>query len=312
MEYTIRKISLVGLGAMGSFFAPRLYEAYGENFRLIADGKRKERLEKEGTEINGKIYRFPVVSPAETGDPADLIIIATKGYSLQQAIKDIGNQVASHTLIMGVMNGIESEGELISAFGAEHVLHSFMRVSIVMKDHRTSYNPALGAVHFGERNGNTEGNYSARVTAVRDVFRKASVPYIIDEDMEKAIWFKYACNVSENLVCALLGISFGWFKDNEDAEALRRGTFREIMTLANARGIRLTEEDFEKQCAAIKTLPPQNKPSTLQDLEAGKHTEVEMFAGTAVRLGKESGLRLPNCEFLLHAVRVVEKIKTDN
>ena len=84
------------------------------------------------------------------------------------------------------------------------------------------------------------------------------------------------------------------------------------MTLANARGIRLTEEDFEKQCAAIKTLPPQNKPSTLQDLEAGKHTEVEMFAGTAVRLGKESGLHLPNCEFLLHAVRVVEKMKTEN
>lgn len=71
----IEKISLIGLGAMGVFFAPRLFETYGENFRVIADGERKRRLETKGVTVNGVNYKFPIVTPKEQGDPADLILI---------------------------------------------------------------------------------------------------------------------------------------------------------------------------------------------------------------------------------------------
>ena len=75
----IEKISLIGLGAMGVFFAPRLFETYGENFRVIADGERKRRLETKGVTVNGVNYKFPIVTPKEQGDPADLILIGVKG-----------------------------------------------------------------------------------------------------------------------------------------------------------------------------------------------------------------------------------------
>lgn len=222
MTKEIKTVSLIGLGAMGSWFAPRLQRTFGDRFRVIADGRRKERLETEGIEINGEALHFHVTEPSETGDPADLIIIATKGYGLQQAIADIRNQVGADTQILAVLNGIEAEDELIRAYGAEHVLYSLMRVSIVMKDHRTSYNPEAGRVHFGEKHGNREGAYTDRVRAVKDVFDRAGIPCMIDEDMEKAIWFKYACNVSENMTCALLGIPFGVFRTCSDADILRR------------------------------------------------------------------------------------------
>ena len=64
-----------GLGAMGVFFAPRLYETYGENFRVIANGERKERLENKGVTVNGINYKFPIITPDVMGDEADLIII---------------------------------------------------------------------------------------------------------------------------------------------------------------------------------------------------------------------------------------------
>ena len=35
----IKKVSLIGLGAMGVFFAPRLQAALGDNFRVIAEGE---------------------------------------------------------------------------------------------------------------------------------------------------------------------------------------------------------------------------------------------------------------------------------
>ena len=108
----IEKVTLIGLGAMGVFFAPRISEKLGAGFRILADGARKERLEHKGVTVNQINYRFPIITPDLEGDPADLIIIAVKGYDLPQALKDIKNQVGEHTIILSVLNGVESEKEL--------------------------------------------------------------------------------------------------------------------------------------------------------------------------------------------------------
>ena len=70
---TIKKVSLIGIGGAGSFFAPRLYNWLEKgDFRIIADGERKERIEKFGIIANGIKYDFPIVTPDMEGDPADL------------------------------------------------------------------------------------------------------------------------------------------------------------------------------------------------------------------------------------------------
>ncbi|MBQ1311741.1 MAG: 2-dehydropantoate 2-reductase, partial [Blautia sp.] len=292
------------LGAMGSFFAPKLEALLHDDFYLIAEGARKERLEKTGVQINGKVYRLPVKTPEER-EEADLIIAATKGYSLDQAICDIRNHVGKETLILPVLNGVESEEKMIRAYGEEHVLHAFMRVSIVMKDGVTSYDPALGAVYFGERTNDPEA-LSERVLRVKDLFDRAGIRYRIGRDMVHDIWFKFACNVGENLTSALLGVPFGVYTWCEDADYIRIGAMREVQAVAARKGIILTDEEIEKQGATLRDIPPRNRPSTLQDLDAGKHTEIDMFAGTVVRLGEEYGIPTPICTLLLHGIKARE------
>ena len=102
----IKKVTLIGLGAMGVFFAPRISEKLGADFRILADGARKERLERKGVTVNTINYRFPIITPDVEGDPADLVIIAVKGYDLEQAIRDIKNQVGKDTIILSVLNGV--------------------------------------------------------------------------------------------------------------------------------------------------------------------------------------------------------------
>ena len=106
----VKHAALIGLGAMGSFFAPRM-EAYlgREHFQVVASGGRKERLEKKGVTINGVNHKFSVRTPEEEGPKADLIIMAMKDMGLSQAIRDIRNLVGEQTQILCVMNGIESE-----------------------------------------------------------------------------------------------------------------------------------------------------------------------------------------------------------
>ena len=303
-KHKIKKISLIGLGAMGSFFAPRLEKAYGEGFRIIADGERKKRLETEGVTINGVNYRFPVITPQTEGDKADLILIGVKGYALEQAIQDIRNQVGEHTLILSLLNGVDSEEKLEAVYGEEHVLYAFMRMSIVMKDGKADFDPYWGKIHFGEK---INQEYSERVLRVKEVFDCADIPYVIEEDMRKGIWFKYMCNIGENLTCALLGIPFGVYRNNEDANWLRRNAMREVAAIAQRKGIDIGEKEIALQEETVKTIPYENKLSTLQDLEAGKRTEIEMFAGTVIRMGRELGVPTPINEVLYHGIRVLEE-----
>ena len=303
-KHKIKKISLIGLGAMGSFFAPRLEKAYGEGFRIIADGERKKRLETEGVTINGVNYRFPVITPQTEGDKADLILIGVKGYALEQAIQDIRNQVGEHTLILSLLNGVDSEEKLEAVYGEEHVLYAFMRMSIVMKDGKADFDPYWGKIHFCEK---INQEYSERVLRVKEVFDCADIPYEIEEDMRKGIWFKYMCNIGENLTCALLGIPFGVYRNNEDANWLRRNAMREVAAIAQRKGIDIGEKEIALQEETVKTIPYENKLSTLQDLEAGKRTEIEMFAGTVIRMGRELGVPTPINEVLYHGIRVLEE-----
>lgn len=301
----IKKVTLIGLGAMGVFFAPRISEKLGADFRILADGARKERLERKGVTVNTINYRFPIITPDVEGDPADLVIIAVKGYDLEQAIKDIRNQVGKDTIILSVLNGVESEKQVAAVYGEEHVLYSYMRISIVMKDGKTEFDPHKGSIHFGDLKNDPE-HYSDNVLAVKNLFDLCGIDYKVDADMLKGIWFKFMCNVAENMTCAMFGVPFGAFQKSDDANYFRHKAMWEVIHVANKLGIDIGQNEIDRQEHTIGRLPYENKPSTLQDLEAAKHTEVDMFAGTVVRLGKELGVETPVCECFLHGIHLIE------
>ena len=81
----------------------------------------------------------------------------------------------------------------------------------------------------------------------------------------------------------------------------------EVAAIANRLGIDLGAEDIERQEDTIRILPFPNKPSTLQDLENCRPTEVEMFAGKVVKLGEELGVPTPLSWLFYHGIQVLEE-----
>lgn len=302
----ITKAAIIGLGAIGSYLASHLQTVLGDNLRIIAGGARKERLERDGVVVNGKRLHFHVVDPQEDcgGDYPQLAIIITKFSGLPQAIKDIKNQIGPHTIIMAPLNGVEKEEIVAASYGWENLLYSLARVSVVMRDGKVTFSDVSAQMEFGEKHNET---LSPRVQAVKALFESAGIKSVVPEDMERAIWLKYMCNVSENQSAAVLGIPFGAWNVSDDANWIREALVREVAAVAAKKGIRITEEDIEEQGKRLKNVPAANKPSTLQDLEAGRKTEVDMFAGTMMRLGKEYGVPTPYNELFYHAIRVLEQ-----
>ena len=92
---------------------------------MIAEGERKKRLEEQGITVNGVVHRFRILPPKE-GKRVDLVIMAVKDTSLEQAIQDIRQFVGEDTQILCVMNGVDSEEKLAYEYGWEHVLYSYV------------------------------------------------------------------------------------------------------------------------------------------------------------------------------------------
>ncbi|MCR5687734.1 MAG: ketopantoate reductase family protein [Lachnospiraceae bacterium] len=301
----IKTAALAGLGAIGAYFADRMQPALGDDFRVIAGGERKARLEAEGLIVNGKQEFYNVVSPDSDTGPADLVIITTKIGGLRRALEDVRKQIGPDTIILVPLNGVESEDIAASLYGWDRVLYSLMRVSSVKRGNEVSFNPATSHVEFGEKTNDLSA-LSERVSAVGDFFESAGIRYEVRPDMELAIWEKYVCNVSENQVSAVMKIPFGAWGAYEDANALRVMVADEVIKIARKKGIMIDEDYARNHIGFLKKLPPDNMSSTLQDILAGRKTEVEMFAGTVMRLGAETGVPTPLNEFLYHAIRLME------
>lgn len=301
----IKTVALIGIGGIGTYLMSNLQPVMGvENLRIIAGGKRKERLEREGVTANGVRFQLHVVSPEEQTGYADLAIIITKFTALEQAVSDIKNQIGPDTVIMCPLNGVDSEEIVAKTYGWDHLLYSLVRVSVMREGGDSVFDPKAAQIEFGER---TNEVISEQVLAVRMLFDRAGIVSVIQKDMDRAIWHKFMCNVSENQCAAVLGLSFGAMAVSEYANRIRESIAKEVIAVAKKKGIDLRESDLASLRNRLDNIVYTSKPSTLQDIEAGRKTEVEMFAGTMVRIGQELGVPTPLNDFLYDAIRVLEE-----
>lgn len=302
----IKTVALIGLGGIGCSLARELCTAVGyDHFRVIADGARRERLVRDGVTINGEHCQFQVVPPAAQTGPADLVIVTVKFGGLEQAVRDIAGQVGPRTLIVPFLNGISAEEIIAKTYGWEHVLYGMVRRAVIMQNGVCTYDPTRGTYYFGEAKNQ---QITARVARVQELFNCAGLHYETPDDMVRTKWVKFMGNVSENQSSAILGIPYAaWYEDGNDANWIREASCREVIAVAQRMGIDLNEDDLIRQRSLAKCVPAWGKPSTLQDIEAKRPTEVEMFSGTLSRLGREYGVPTPISDLFYHMIRVLEQ-----
>lgn len=300
----IRTVALIGLGAIGAVVAPGIEHIVGhENLRIIAGGERKKRLE-QGIQINGKIWKFLIVDPEETMEPADFVIFAVKNTQLDQAMKDASNQIGPDTIVMSLLNGVESEKRLEQQFYPEQVLYAIIRIPSLNTNGVISYPERFKGISFNAKDNKKDDE---KVTAVRQLFELAKIPHEVCDDIHYTMWYKFMTNVSENQTAAIMGMPYKAFQVSEHISAIREMAAKEVIAIANAAGVELSEKDLIEQKNYLMTMVPYGKPSTLQDLEANRKTEVDYFAGTIIRLGKQYHIPTPCNELFYHMIHALEE-----
>jgi 2-dehydropantoate 2-reductase len=300
----VRKIAILGAGAMGASIASWFYNADGFSTSIIAGGERYERLKKDGLAVNDKPYVIPVIHPDETGAPSDLIIVALKHHQLPEAVNDLRNAVGDNTTIISVMNGLDSEELLAEVYGWDKVLYAIAVGMDAFREGNRIVNVNPGKIYFGEADNTTK---CERVRRVQNAFEKADVAHETPPDMIRMLWWKFMINVGMNQASAVMRAPYSVFHSSPDARALMTALMREVIALAQGEGVDLSEQDLERWQPVMYSLFPQGKTSMLQDIEAGRKTEVEMFAGKVLELSKKQGVPTPANQTIYHLIKVLEQ-----
>ena len=298
----IQKVAVIGLGALGILFGHRIQERTPPGtLTVLADAARAARYGRDGVYVNGNMCSFHFET---SGEPADLILFAVKFAGLEAAIETAKPSVGPNTIILSLLNGISSEGIIGRALGHEKVLPAVAQgMDAVKVGNRMTY-ANMGMICFGDRPG---GGASDKVEAVHRFFDRAGVAHLVDEDMQKRMWGKFMLNVGVNQAVAVLARDYGGVQAEGPARDAMIDAMREALTLARAEGVPLTEDDLSYWLKVLSTLNPSGKPSMRQDLEAGRFSEVGLFAGTVLELGGKHGIDCPVNRMLFNRIAEIER-----
>lgn len=299
----IKNVLVCGIGAVGSIYADKIEKFTPKNLRVLVDEARLERYKKNPTVFNGRVLDFNYILPNDTSFKADLIIIATKFDGLNDVIKNIKNFVYDDTVILSLLNGVTSEKIIAKTYGREKLLYSYFIGHSAIRDGRNITHDDVNTIVYGSENSNDFEN----VERIQDFFEQAGINYLIPDDIIHSLWLKYMLNVSANQTTAILRMNFGEMLENDKCMDFAINVMKEVQAIAKAEGVRNTESMINETIEHLHTMIPEGKTSMLQDVEAGRKTEVEMFAGTVIKLGKEFGIPTPYNKIIKEMIEIIHR-----
>ncbi|MBR5555940.1 ketopantoate reductase family protein [bacterium] len=284
----IKNTLICGLGAIGSIYADKISEFDNTNLKILVDETRIQKYKNNPIIYNNKPLNLNYILPNEKDFKADLIVISTKADGLMWACENIKNFVHEKTIILPLLNGIESEEILASKYGWERVLNAYVICHSSMRTGQHITHDGVNTIFFG-----TKSPQNNKIEILKQFFNNAKINYETPEDIIYSQWKKFALNACANPLTAIYGLTFGEALKNKDFMDEALHIIQEVVQIAKAEGINNTDNLVSEVIEVLKAMLPDGKTSMLQDIEANRKTEIDIFAGTIIKLGKKHNIPTP-------------------
>ena len=292
----MKNIYLIGLGAIGGGYAAMAKDRRNFDVKVIVNDERKQRYSNDGFVINDKKYDFEYVS--EPYEKVDLLFIAVKANQLEEAIAQAKPFVSDETIIISLLNGISSERIIAEKVGKGKILPGFTVGTDGQRDGNQIKFSVGGKIVFGHASSWDQA-FAEKAEAI---LNDAGMPFEKVDNIDFRQWWKMMVNTGTNQTQGLLDVNYGAFK-NEHVAAIARGAMQECVAIANKLDIPLSEKNIDEVFQLVASFKPENITSLMQDLKAGRETEIDIFAGELCRLGEKLGVKTPVNRMLLNAIR---------
>ena len=310
------KIAILGVGAMGSLFGGVLAEA-GAQVTLLdvnqqhLDAIRRDGLRLETDDHARRIFNLAACRPEECREVPELLMIFTKTHQIAGALDSARHLLGAATWVLTLQNGLGNV-EAISAFvPRERVL---VGVTTIPADflgpaHVASHGD--GAIRMGHADNSAHSaehpsSDCCMLCQVVALFTRAGLRTSADPNVWAAIWEKAAFNAAFNALCAVTGCTVEQLQLVPGGPVILHDVIAEAIAVAHACGV---PADLERtQAMAVRSFKTHagHQPSMLQDILAGRRTEIDSINGAIVRAAHERGVPVPTTEMLATLVSLID------
>jgi len=300
------RIAVVGAGAIGCLFGSKLHRA-GQSVLLIHHNRHvAASIRNKGVrikELSGKVVQAHIETKSGLSrrDRPELILVTVKAYDTEEAAALIKKSVAPRVPVLSLQNGLGNVESL------QHYLGSDTTIAGTTTEGALTTGPGE-VVHTGSGMtwvGETNGTVSERCRIIETAFRRAGFSTIVTKNIQGVLWTKAIVNSAINPVSALTRVRNGDLQKSPELRDVASKTIGEGSAVAHANGVLLKPSPkslFPKVLASTLT----NKSSMLQDIEAGRKTEIRQLNGMISRLGSAVGVSTPLNDVLTRLVLGLE------
>ncbi len=296
-------VCVVGVGGVGGYFGGELTHAFSSkpdssvNIFFVARGMHLEAIKQNGLVLKspefGSITCRPILATERINDlpEIDIFLITVKGYDLMDVAISIRDQIKQNTVILPPLNGADIQERLRSKIKTGIILSACVYLSARIEE------PGV-VVHIGKPGKIIFGRDPEHPDYTPDelfrLFEKSSIDYEWKDDANPAIWEKYVFIASFGLISARYNRPLGEILEEPSLKEEVIGIMNEIYSIALKRNIRLPDGVVDLSLKKAGMFPRDTQTSLQRDIHQKKgKSELELFGGTIIDLGKKLGLPTP-------------------
>ena len=306
------RICIYGAGAIGGYMAACLDRA-GAEVSLVARGPHLAAIRDKGLRLNKageqSVHQLAASdNPAELG-PQDYIILALKAHGIPKIIDQMAPLLGPDTAVVSAVNGlpwwyfhqantgtildnqplqsVDPGGRIYSEIGAHRAIGCVVYPACEIAE------PGVIQHIDGERFslGEPSGEASERVKTLSQLMIAGGLKAPQKKRIRDEIWVKLWGNCSFNPVSALTGATLDQIGADPACRHLVHNIMTECQTIGEAVGVRFNVSIEDRIAGAARITG--HKPSTRQDIEAGRPLEIDPLVSAVLELADRLEIQAP-------------------
>ena len=306
-----KTVSIIGLGGVGGYFGFKLAQTYLNtpdiNITFVARNETYNIIKDKGLILlsaehpNSTAYPNTLINNLNDLPLSDILLICVKEYDLEAVCLKIKGKISDDSIILPLMNGADIYERIRKIIPNGIVLPACVYVASHIKEKAcVEHKGKSGKIILGKDPLHQIFSFDAIVP----ILQNAGIDVEFKENSLPDIWTKFFFIASFGLVTARYNKSIGQVNEENNLRVEALAIMTEIKRIAVLKGIKLSDtiisDTFEKAATF-----PYHTPTSLQlDVHSKKNqNELELFAGTIIKYGKELRIEVPA------TIKIYEEIK---
>jgi len=306
----VYKIGIAGAGALGGRIGVYMKEA-GYNVTLIDNWEEHvNRINDNGIEVQTETNTYSVEIPAilskDVSEKFDLIVILTKAMQAEEMLQQLQDTNCIHegTALLSMMNGLGHKERLSKFVPISQIYLGVTMWTAGLRGPGQLLLEGEGGIDIQRADGEQDEN----TKYILNMLNESGLNAKISDDVFKSIWSKATLNSVLNPLCTILDKTIYEFGSYQESKQMIIPLIKEIVLVAQAKGIHLDREVLLNKIEAAYPKETQglHYPSMHQDLKNGRLTEIDYLNGQIAAYGKELNVPTPLNSMITHLIHQLE------